>query len=94
MEKGRNQFQFYLNFRARQSEAGHVRNSPCTGTAVHVENFDGRPEQGPFNPFQGFHSLPPPLRIFTISLLSTELQYQDIYHLVRLEVHVRISSTA
>ena len=60
MEKGRNQFQFYLNFRARQSEAGHVRNSPCTGTAVHVENFDGRPEQGPFNPFQGFHSLPPP----------------------------------
>jgi hypothetical protein len=50
MEKGRSQFQFCLNFRARQSEAGHVRNRPCTGTAVHVEVFEGRPEPGPSNP--------------------------------------------
>lgn len=42
MENGGSQFQFYLNFRARQLEAGHVRNSPLTGeTAVHVEIFGG-----------------------------------------------------
>lgn len=84
MEKRRSQFQFYLNFRARQSEAGHVCNSPCTGIAVHLEVFDGRPEQGPLTPSNDStgYSLPP-LRIFTISLLSTELFCQDIYYLAR-----------